>query len=483
MCKSILFILLFCTTGFSQHKFYLNLYNIKDDLFKVTVNPENLSAENNIYNFAATAPGTYQIMDIGRFVKSFYAFDENGNEVAVKNISLNQWELSAPEKIKKIEYTIAETWDTPVNENHIWLMAGTSIEDDHILINGQAVFGYFKGMQKFPLAIKLDHPDEWMVGTALRKNKDGFYEARDYNHVVDSPFLAGELSHASTKVDKTEIDIYTYSKTDMVKSADILLAIEDILTASGEFLKGLPINHYTFLFHFEDISMGAWEHSYSSEYVYKEEPLTEGRINALRSTIAHEFFHIVTPLNIHSELIENFNFEKPVLSQHLWLYEASTEWAAKMMELRSGLVSLDYHLKILRQKMNLNDHFDQDIDLKTLALNATEMQDQYINIYYKGAVIIEMLDILLLDLSEGKRGLREVILELSKKYGPEQSFDEKNFLNEFYSYTFPEVKLFFELITLSFTAAIVLKLQWVLKWFLKMKNFWLCLITIPRLQL
>ena len=50
---------------------------------------------------------------------------------------------------------------------------------------------------------------------------------------------------------------------------------------------------------------------------------------------AHEFFHIVTPLNIHSEIIEHFNFVTPVPSQHLWLYEGTTEWAAHAMQFRS----------------------------------------------------------------------------------------------------------------------------------------------------
>ena len=40
---------------------------------------------------------------------------------------------------------------------------------------------------------------------------------------------------------------------------------------------------------------------------------------AVTDMAAHEFFHIVTPLNIHSEIIEHFNFATPTPSQHLWL--------------------------------------------------------------------------------------------------------------------------------------------------------------------
>ena len=49
-----------------------------DDQFKVTAWVSGLTAENAVYQFAATAPGTYQVMDIGRFVRGFEAFDAAG---------------------------------------------------------------------------------------------------------------------------------------------------------------------------------------------------------------------------------------------------------------------------------------------------------------------------------------------------------------------------------------------------------------------
>ena len=103
----------------------------------------------------------------------------------------------------------------------------------------------------------------------------------------------------------------------MIKSADIVNMLKDILNAENDFMEGLPVKHYTFLFHFENIGAGAWEHSYSSEYILQEAPLTENFREEIKDIVAHEFFHILTPLNIHSELVAKFNFVKPVMSQHL----------------------------------------------------------------------------------------------------------------------------------------------------------------------
>ncbi len=436
---TVLFFLASLTAISAQQKFYVNLNDHTDDLFKVTLVPEKLTEQNKIYQFASTAPGTYQTMDIGRYVRSFKAYDDKGNELGSKQISTNQWELEEPSKTVKLVYTISETWDTPMKENPVYAMSGSSIENDHVLINGQCVFGYFHGMQKTPIKIKLDYPKEWLVGTALILNKDGFYDAHDYDYVVDSPILLGNLTKAATKIENTSIDVYTYSKTNKIISEQLLMLLEDMLTATSQFTQGLPVDRYTFLFHFENFSAGAWEHNFSSVYVYNEVPLEGSFAKEMKSVAAHEFYHVITPLNIHSELVGNFNFEKPTMSQHIWLYEGVTEWASDILQLRDYLTSLDDFLAEIKTKLFLNDNYDPAISLVDLSLHSTEREDQYPNIYQKGAVVACLLDIRLLELSNCKKGLREVLNQLYKDYGANKAFSEKDFFDEFVNRTYPEI--------------------------------------------
>jgi predicted metalloprotease with PDZ domain len=429
----------------SPLEYTVHLNDRADDLFKVSLSVGDLGAENAIYQFASTAPGTYQVMDIGRFVRHFTALDAEGDTIATEHISTNQWRIADPERVSRIEYALAETWDTPVEEHHVYMMCGTSIEDDHVQINGQAVFGYPTGMQKRALRIKLEHPEEWLVGTALDTDDSGFYLADDYDHVVDSPILLGRLTKAAFFNDTATTEIYTYSKTDKVKSGMILDAVRDILVSAGEFLGELPVERYTFLFHFEDVSMGAWEHSYSSTYTYAEDDFEEGIKQSIPNTVAHEFFHIITPLNIHSEIVEDFNYVEPVASEHLWLYEGTTEWASNIMQLRSGLITLDEFLADISQKLAVDDRHDKDYSLSKLSLTSysDEGQRQYGNIYHRGAIVGTLLDLKLLQLSDGTRGLREVLLELSERYGPDRPFDEESFIDRFVEMTYPEIADFF----------------------------------------
>jgi len=417
------------------------------DSFKVTAWVGGLTEANATYQFAATAPGTYQVMDIGRFVRRFGAFDAAGRPVPVERVSVNQWKLSDPARVRTLRYAVAETWDTPVEQHPIYLMCGTSIERDHALINPHAVIGYPTGMQARPIRLRLKYPGSWKLGTALERDRSGAYVAEDFDQLVDSPILLGRLTKARTRVTGVPVEIYTYSRTGKISSPQLLRAMDDMLQAAGHFLGKLPVDRYTFLYHFDQKPAGAWEHSVSSEYVLQESEFTDSLGGYVKDIAAHEFFHVVTPLNIHSEIIEHFNFVTPVPSQHLWLYEGTTEWAAHALQLRSGLTTPDEYLAKMIQKMQVaRVKYDSTWSLRELALTSysDSGQVQYGNIYMRGALTAGLLDIRLLELSGGQQGLQDLIARLTRRFGKQRAFPESTFVDTVVAMTRPEIKDFFQ---------------------------------------
>ena len=242
------------------------------------------------------------------------------------------------------------------------------------------------------------------------------------------------------------VEIYTYSHTGKIRSSQLLGAMDDMLQAAGRFLGKLPVDRYTFLYHFDERPAGAWEHSLSSEYVLQESEFTDSVGRYVKDIAAHEFFHIVTPLNIHSEIIEHFNFVTPVPSQHLWLYEGTTEWAAHAMQLRAGLKTPDQYLAKVIEKMRIDRaKYDSTWSLRELALTSysDSGQAQYGNIYMRGALTAGLLDIRLLELSGGRQGLQDLILELAHRFGKRRAFPESTFVDTLAAMTSPEIRDFF----------------------------------------
>ncbi|MES2305626.1 MAG: peptidase [Gemmatimonadota bacterium] len=427
-------------------RFTVNLNDRADTLFKVSLRVDKLTAANDVFQFAATAPGTYQVMDIGRFVHEFHAYDAAGRELSTSHISTNQWKLSSPERVREVRYTIEPTWTTHIAEHRVYRMCGSSLSADHSLMNGQALFVMPHGMQAVPISVKLLAPRDWKVSTSLRLSA-GQYLADDYDQLVDSPILAGRLSTARMLVTGVPVDIAVYSTHDKITATQLSQAMRTMLNAAGAFLGKLPVDRYTFLYTFEERGEGAWEHSYGSEYALQEADYTPAYGKRISDIAAHEFFHVVTPLNLHSEIIEHFNFETPVPSQHLWLYEGSTEWAAQKMHLESGLKTADEYLATVVGKMK-NDRAAYDSTWSLTELAVTSYSDsgqrQYGNIYMRGAVVAGLLDIKLLQLSHGEHGLRDLIQDLSKIYGKKRAFTDDSLFDVIAQHAGPEVADFLQ---------------------------------------
>lgn len=428
-----------------SNSFYyeIDLDDRKGDTFKVRLFVDNLTEDHAVFQFPATAPGTYDIHDIGRFVTAFKAFDDQHRELSVTHPNTNQWVLSDPSNTHMIEFEVEETFDTPVTENSIYRMAGTSIENDHTLLNTFDVLGYPTGLKERDFYLNLDYPSAWSVGTSLLKDENGFYYSTDYDKLVDNPLLMGEITTASTTVDDATISIHVYSKNNLIKAPQILNDIQQVLQDASAFLKGLPVDRYSFLFFFAEPlpGGGALEHSYSSVYTLTEQNYTVNYGNFLRSIAAHEFFHIVTPLNIHSEIIGNFNFAEPTASEHLWLYEGVTEWASDMMQYRNQHMNLTDLLAEYSEKKTISN--DYNLSLREMSLTCYgDGGAEFFNVYNKGSLVATLLDIRLLELSGGTKGLREVILELIETYGPDNAFSEATFFEDLTSMTYPEIEDF-----------------------------------------
>jgi hypothetical protein len=67
----------------------------------------------------------------------------------------------------------------------------------------------------------------------------------------------GKMSTATTEVGGAKIEVYTYSQKGIITSDAMLASLKSILKAESDFTRGLPVDHYVFLFYFGAFSAGA----------------------------------------------------------------------------------------------------------------------------------------------------------------------------------------------------------------------------------
>ncbi len=431
-----------------RSNYYIDLTGPVRDQFDVVMSVNNLTAENDTFNFAAVYPGSYSLKNFGRFVQKFVALDAVGEEVATEKVNVNQWWLSDPRRIARIEYTIQETWDHPRVVQRIAEMGGSAIEPDFTFINGPSVFGYINGLRDAPLRIHLRHPPDWRRGSDLdlvlaEKDRSDFI-AESFDDLNNAPLLLGELDYHAEEILGTKVYMYVYSRTGKIAARPVFDIAKKVLLSAAEFMNGLPAPEYSFLFMFGDRSAGALEHPGSSAYVIRELPLERLEMY-LRDVMAHEYFHIVTPLSVRSTPINDFDFQRAQPTAHLWFFEGVTEWASHIMQLRSGLKSqTEFFTRSLRQMILQEMVRPAPKSLQEISLNSYEAPENFRHIYTQGALTAFLLDIRILELSDGKKGLREVIEQLRQEYDRERPFAENAFFQRIVDLSFPEVQAFID---------------------------------------
>ena len=452
-----------------KYIYKIDLTNVVDDKVFVELTVPNVEGDILTFHFPKMIPGTYSIEDYGRFVSAFKALNKKGKSLPVKKINDNTWEISKAKKLVSITYWIEDSYDTELEGPEIFQPAGTNIEEGkNFILNPSGFFGYFEGSTDLEYEINIIKPAQFYGSTGLiplslnneltsTLSIEGINFAQDatvdvfvtasYDELVDSPIMYSLPDTTVIDVAGTQVLVSSYSPNKVVTSKEIANALEEVLMAQKEYLGGsLPVDKYAFILYFTDepvMSFGALEHSYSSFYYMPENSIEEME-QQLRDIAAHEFFHIVTPLSIHSEEIQPFNFTDPKMSKHLWLYEGMTEYFASNAQVKGGIISIDMYINMLREKMFYATQYTDTLPFTELSLGALDTHaDQYMNVYQKGALIGLALDLTLLELSQGEYGVQNMMADLAKEYGKHNAFKDEVLFDKITELTYPEVREFF----------------------------------------
>ncbi len=438
----------------ADYHYSVDLTKASNDKLTVTLTPPDINENEIVFMFPAMVPGTYDVYDFGRFVSNFKVKGKNGIIINIQLLDKNSYKLSPANLIEQISYDVEDTYDTNIKEKIVFEPGGTNIEEGKLFsLNTHGFFGYFKNYIQTNFILEFTKPEGFYPSTSIANIKLGttkdVISIYNYHDLVDSPILYCQPDTTVINIGKSKILVSVYSVNKQITSAFIAQNLQQLLNAQANYLGGeLPIDKYAFLFYFTDKptlsgSNGALEHSYSSFYV-----LTEGDTTLLGQEIkdiaSHEFFHIVTPLNIHSKEIGEFDFNNPVMSKHLWLYEGLTEYAAHHMQAKTGLTQIEtFFDKMIGKMRTARENYNDTVPFTVMSKYVLDKyKKEYNNVYEKGALIGMCLDVMLRYYSNGKYGTQNLMIDLSKKYGKTYSFNDDDLFDDIEKLSYKEIRYF-----------------------------------------
>lgn len=442
----------------------IDLFNVVDDKVKVEIKIQYLTSDTISYYLPKIVPGTYQNNDYGKYIEDFKALDKEGNPLYVQKYGNNRWKINNTKQLDKITYLVNDTFDTE-NTHEVFSPTGTNIlRNKNFVLNLHALVGYFSDLQENKYRVFIKHPKDLEGSTSAIKvtpekpseniNYDvDFFTFKRYADVVDSPIMYSYPNRVTFTVNGIEILLSVYSPNDKHKASKIMPQMERTIRAQKNFLGEInTTKKYSILLYLSSLKsddakgFGALEHNTSTVVVLPESLSKDKLDDALTDVVAHEFFHIVTPLTIHSEEIHNFDYNHPKMSKHLWLYEGTTEYFSLLFQITQGLISKEEFFERIQEKIEAAKQFDSTFSFATMSKNILEepYRKNYRNVYEKGALISMCLDIIMREKSKGAYGILDLIKNLSSEFGVNNPFQDDSLLTTIKDLSYPEIHHFLE---------------------------------------
>ena len=434
----------------------INLNEIKDDKVLVTIKSPKIKTDEVTFQIPKMVPGTYSEDNYGRYIDDLKAFDKKGNALNVKHSDVNSWIISNAKTLDKITYLVNDSFDTEEGKGfgggEIFSPAGSNIEaGKNIMLNTHCFVGYFSNYMTVPYKVSISHPAElWgatsMIDLDTTATNDLFVTSR-YADLVENPIMYSKPDYTSFKVDDMEIQIAVYSPTGKITAESITPEMKTMMIAQKKFLGQVnATKKYSVLLYLSTMKndaqgFGALEHPTATTVVFPEVIPKDQLKTMLKDVVSHEFFHIVTPLTIHSQEIQNFDYINPKMSEHLWMYEGVTEYFANLFQINQGLIDENEFYSRISEKIENANKMNDTIPFTVMSKNVLiePYKEQYLNVYEKGALIGMCIDIIIREKSEGKKGILDLMHQLSNEYGVSKAFNDADLFAKITSLTYPEV--------------------------------------------
>lgn len=439
----------------------IDLINVSDDMLTVSIVPPSFTSESTTFYMPETVPGTYSDDDYGTFIENVQGFDAQGKPVTVTKLTDNSWAIPDAKSLAKLSYQVNDTYD--IEDTHgVFSPAGTNFEaGKQFMLNLHGIVGYFEDKKELPYRISITRPQDLTPTTSMQAiaptasdaGTIDLFSAARYFEVIDNPIMYNAPNKEVFTIGGVTIDLSVYSPSGTTKASDLRPNVERMIKGQMDYLGDLKTtDRYSILIYLSSMTpsdaqgFGALEH-HTSTVVVLPDGMPQDRIDAaIVDIVSHEFFHIVTPLNVHSKEIHSFRYNDPVMSKHLWMYEGVTEYFAQHFQVHEGLVQAPEFYNTLIGKMSSAKAYDESIPFTEMSAKVLDKpySDYYVHVYDRGALIGTCLDILMREQSDGQRGLLSLMKELSSKYGKTRPFEDDKIIDEITAMTYPEIGQFFK---------------------------------------
>lgn len=359
-------------------------------------------------------PGSYLVREYARHVEGFEACDATGAALDAKKISKNTWRVTSNNnKQVTIHYRIYG-FEVSVRTNFI--------DDSHAFLSPAATFMYVDGLIDHPVDVTvIPHPSWSEISTGLDPvaGKPNTFHAADFDILFDSPIEVGNqdvftFDAAGVHHEIAMVGGGNYDKERLKR--DCAAIVEEATRIFGV----NPNKRYVFIVHNYQSGGGGLEHLNStvlgaSRNGYQNERSYTGFLGL----VAHEYFHLWHVKRLRPIELGPFDYDAENYTTALWVMEGFTAYFDNLILRRCDFLNENAYLQALANDINTVENRGGN-QIQPVALASFDAWIKYyrpdentantsVSYYNKGALLAMMLDLQLLQATQGKKRLDDVL--------------------------------------------------------------------------
>ncbi|HEU4386166.1 MAG TPA: hypothetical protein VFV34_00105 [Blastocatellia bacterium] len=380
---------------------------------------------------ATWSPGFYRVEDYAGRVENLSARTNRGKAVAVERPQKNRWRI--------------QTGGAPAVDVSYRLLCNQRsvttnwVAEDLGVLNGAATFITPVDAIVRPHEVRLELPPKWKTAmTALDAAPDGLpnhYRAPDFDTLVDSPIIGGDLKVREFDVSGSKHFVVDAGEVGSWDGEREAADLEKIVRETRRFWGFLPFKRYVFLNVFR-AGGGGLEHKSSTLLTSNPARMTTPTLSWL-GFVSHEYFHAFNVKRLRPVELGPFDYERPPRTSSLWISEGLTTYFGDLMVVRASLGTTEDFLSRLSgnisQLQSSPGRLAQTLEQSSLDVwnsgtsgvgrnNATT-----VSYYVKGPVVGFLLDARIQRLTGGRKSVDDVMRLAYKRYSGARGFTAEQF--------------------------------------------------------
>lgn len=372
------------------------------------------------FQLPAWRPGRYELSNFAKNIQRWKAFDQEGILLPSRKVTKDLWEVECKgtEKVV-VEYNYFA---------HDLNAGSTYLDEEQLYVNPVNCFLYCPKKMDESCQLELDLPEDYEVAIALAQTGENTFEAKNFDEMADSPFIASaSMQHRTFEEKGTTFHLWFQG----LFKADWEKLEKDFRAFSAEQIKlfgDFPCKGYHFLFQILPTTFyHGVEHAASTvialgpSYAVLD---NKGRYEDLLGVSSHELFHTWNVKRIRPIEMWPYDFSKENYSRLGYLSEGATTWYGDLMLYRSKVFSDAAFFRTFNQL--LDRHFNNPgVENLSVADSSFDtwldgynigVPNRKASIYTEGALITFMLDVEIRKASDNKKSFDDVMRSFYNNY-------------------------------------------------------------------